>query len=97
MKNKSYIGISLIILVFGILVVPKIVDRVKNNDIVKDDRLNVQSTHSESGLIKIGAAPSFSLTDQNNKTITNETYNNKVYVLEFFFFYLSYHLSENEC
>ena len=85
MKNKSYIGISLIILVFGILVVPTIVERIKNNDVVKDDRLNVQSTHVESGLVKIGPAPSFSLTDQNNQTITNETYDGKVYVLEFFF------------
>lgn len=85
MKNKSYIGISLIILVFGILVVPKIVDRIKTNDVVKDDRLNVQSTHVESGLVKIGPAPDFSLTDQNNKNITNQSYKGKVYVLEFFF------------
>jgi protein SCO1/2 len=84
-KNKSYIGISLIILVFGILVVPKIVDTVKRNDIVKSDRLNVQTSHAASGLVKIGPAPSFSLTNQSNKNITNETYNGKVYVLEFFF------------
>ena len=85
MKNKSYIGISLIILVFGILVVPKIVDRVKNNDVIKDDRLNVQSNHKESDLVKIGSAPDFSLTNQDNKTITNASYEGKVYVLEFFF------------
>jgi protein SCO1/2 len=85
MKNKSYIGISLIILVFGILVVPKIVDRVKNNDIVKDDRLNVQSTSVQSDLVKIGPVPEFTLTNQNNKTITNESYDGKVYVVEFFF------------
>lgn len=85
MKNKSYIGISLIILVFGILVVPKIVDRVQNNDVVKSDRLNVQTNHVESGLVKIGAAPSFELTNQDSKTITNNSYAGKVYVLEFFF------------
>jgi protein SCO1/2 len=85
MKNKSYIGISLIILVFGILVVPKIVDRVKNNDIVKDDRLNVQSTSVQSDLVKIGPVPEFTLTNQNNNTITNESYDGKVYVVEFFF------------
>lgn len=85
MKNKSYIGISFIILLFGILVVPKIIDRVKNNDVVKSDRLNVQNNHVESGLVKIGAAPKFSLTNQNNKTITNADYKGKVYVLEFFF------------
>lgn len=85
MKNKSYIGISFIILLFGILVVPKIIDRVKNDDVVKSDRLNVQNNHVESGLVKIGTAPKFSLTNQNNKTITNADYKGKVYVLEFFF------------
>lgn len=85
MKNKSYIGISFIILLFGILVVPKIIDRVKNNDVVKSDRLNVQSNHVESGLVKIGSVPKFTLTNQDNETVSNETYAGKVYVLEFFF------------
>lgn len=85
MKNKSYIGISFIVLVFGILVVPTILNRIKSNDVVKSDRLNVQTTHIKSNLVKIGAAPDFSLTDQNNQLITNETYAGKVYVLEFFF------------
>ncbi|WP_026978834.1 SCO family protein [Flavobacterium tegetincola] len=85
MKNKSYIGISLIILVFGILIVPKIVDRVKSGDITESDRLNVQTTQVKSDLVKIGPAPSFSLTDQHKNTITNESYAGKVYVLEFFF------------
>lgn len=85
MKNKSYIWVSLIILIFGILVVPKIVDRVKNNEIVKGDRLNTVNSHKESGLIKIGPAPKFILTDQNNKQVSNSTYAGKVYVLEFFF------------
>ena len=85
MKNKSYIGISLIILVFGILVVPTIVERIKDGDVVKGDRLNVQTSHKKSDLVKIGPAPEFSLTNQNNETISNETYEGKVYVLEFFF------------
>lgn len=85
MKNKSYIGISFIVLLFGILVLPKIIDRVKNNDVVKSDRLNVQTSHVESGLVTIGSAPKFSLINQENKTISNENYAGKVYVLEFFF------------
>lgn len=85
MKNKSYIGISLIILIFGIIFVPKLIEKVKNNDVVKSDRLNVQTSRVESDLVKIGAAPSFSLTNQDGKTITNESYKGKVYVLEFFF------------
>ena len=85
MKNKSYIGISLVILVFGIWAVPKIMKSYEDNGIVKGDRLNVVTSHKESNLVKIGPAPKFSLTDQNSKTITNADYDGKVYVLEFFF------------
>ncbi len=87
MKNKSYIGTAFIILVFGILVVPKIVDRIKNNDIIKNDRLSKTdgSTAVKSDLFTIGKAPQFSLTDQNKQTVSNQTYAGKVYVLEFFF------------
>lgn len=68
MKNKSYIGISFIVLIFGIWAVPKIVDKFKKSD-----------------LVEIGAVPSFELTDQNGKTITDKDYKGKVYVVEFFF------------
>lgn len=87
MKNKSYIGISFIILVFGIYAIPKIINRIKNNDIVKTDRLNIESKRetTEDLLKTIGAVPSFSLTNQNGETITNKDYLGKVYVVEFFF------------
>ncbi len=35
MKNKSYIGISFIILIFGIYAIPKIIDKFKGNDLVE--------------------------------------------------------------
>jgi protein SCO1/2 len=87
MKNKSYIGISFIILVFGIIFIPKIIDRIKNNDVTKIDRLNTsgQSETSIDLLMKIGPAPKFSLTNQNGETITNDNYKEKVYLVEFFF------------
>ncbi|MFE3866797.1 SCO family protein [Flavobacterium sp. LS2P90] len=87
LKNKSYIGISFIILLFGIYAVPKIVERIQNNDVVKGDRLDqIGSTAKEDGkLVKIGPAPKFELVNQDNKKITNDTYKGKVYVLEFFF------------
>ena len=86
-KNKSYIGISFIILIFGIYAVPKIVERIKNDKVVQGDRLDsVNPATADLGqLIKIGPAPKFELTNQDKKTITNETYKGKVYVLEFFF------------
>ncbi|MBP6759655.1 MAG: SCO family protein [Flavobacterium sp.] len=87
LKNKSYIGISFVILVFGIYAFPKIVDRFQNNDIVKGDRLDkVSNSAIENGSMeKIGPAPKFELMNQDNAKITNETYKGKVYVLEFFF------------
>jgi protein SCO1/2 len=87
LKNKSYIGISFIILLFGIYAVPKIIDRMQNNDVVKGDRLDkvAGSKNDDSKLVKIGPAPKFELVNQDNKKITNETYKGKVYVLEFFF------------
>lgn len=69
MKNKySYIGISFIILIFGIWAVPKIVQKFQKSD-----------------LVTIGTVPSFELTSQNGKTITDKDYLGKVYVIEFFF------------
>ncbi|MEO8253208.1 MAG: SCO family protein [Flavobacterium sp.] len=86
-KNKSYIGISFVILIFGIYAVPKIITRIQNSDVVKADRLDKVSanSNSESTLVKIGPAPKFELTNQDNKIINNDSYKGKVYVLEFFF------------
>lgn len=87
LKNKSYIGISFIILIFGIYAVPKIVERIMNDKVVQGDRLDRVNpiTANEDQLIKIGPAPKFELINQDNQKITNESYKGKVYVLEFFF------------
>lgn len=86
-KNKSYIGISFIILIFGIYAVPKIIERLKSNEVVKGNRLDKVSNSSTENqkLLKIGPAPKFELVNQDNSKVTNETYKGKVYVLEFFF------------
>jgi protein SCO1/2 len=86
-KNKSYIGISFIILIFGIYAVPKIVSRIQNNEIVKGDRLDLVTGGNNvvEKLTKIGPAPEFELVNQDNVKISNDTYKGKVYVLEFFF------------
>ncbi len=86
MKNKSYIGISFIILVFGIIFIPKIIDRIKDGSVVKNDRMSLSNEIvKEDGLIKIGPVPKFELTDQNNAKISDKSYLGKVYVIEFFF------------
>src|SRR5690606_28501999 len=82
MKKYSYIVISFVILVFGIVIIPKIVDSFKTDSIVKNDRLN---RSAEKELVTIGKAPKFSFTNQNNETITNDFYTGKVYLVEFFF------------
>lgn len=87
-KNKSYIGISFIVLIFGIYAVPKIVERIKNDDIVKGNRLDnvgAKNSKEDAKLLTIGKAPKFELTNQDNAKVSNETYKGKVYVLEFFF------------
>lgn len=87
-KNKSYIGISFVVLIFGIYAVPKIVNRIQNGEVVKGNRLdNVGSKNAkEDGkLLTIGPAPKFELTNQDGVKVSNETYKGKVYVLEFFF------------
>ncbi len=87
-KNKSYIGISFIVLIFGIYAVPKIVDRIKDGEVVKGNRLDnvgLKSSKSDAKLLTIGPAPKFELTNQDNAKVSNQTYKGKVYVLEFFF------------
>jgi len=82
MKNKAYIGISFIILVFGILVIPKIIDRFKEGKVVENDRLNVTQ---KSDLFEFDSAPKFSFANQNNEVLTEDFYKGKVYLVEFFF------------
>jgi len=92
--NYSYIGIAFIVLVFGIIFIPKIVYRVSNNDVSRkesrSDQLKEQ-TSRKSDLFFISnngenrKVPDFSFVNQNGKTITNKDYDGKVYVIEFFF------------
>ncbi|MGB3773817.1 MAG: SCO family protein [Leeuwenhoekiella sp.] len=94
-RKQTYIGIAVIVLIFGVLTIPKIFERIKNGDIVDNDRLNVASIKKEEGssselsYIKINEkdrrVPSFELVNQNGDTITDKDYRGKVFVVEFFF------------
>ena len=95
MKNYSYVGISLVILIFGIIFIPKIVDRINDDEVVSSDRLNqkrktVSKDTAEplSYIVLDGEkkkAPQFEFVNQNGDTISNEDYKGKVYLVEFFF------------
>lgn len=86
-KNKSYIGISFVILLFGIWAIPKIVDRLQKGTVVDGERLDMVSGkgNATNELVNIGPAPKWTLTNQENQKVSNTDYNGKVYVLEFFF------------
>ncbi|RNC84306.1 MAG: SCO family protein [Winogradskyella sp.] len=98
--NYSYIGIAFIILVFGIIFIPRIIDRLSNSDVTRDEsrsksvttKTTTSSKKNTSDLVYIPdgtggnrKVPAFSFTDQNGTTITNEDYLGKVYLVEFFF------------
>ncbi len=97
--NYSYIGISFIILLFGIIFIPKIIDRISNKDINRIDEsrsggvvVNSSKTSdkkSDIGYLIINdqpkKVPEFSFTNQDGKIITNKDYLGKVYVVDFFF------------
>ncbi|MGO1752649.1 MAG: SCO family protein [Psychroflexus sp.] len=74
MKKYSYVGISLVVLIFGIWVV---------------NEYNSRNESEELGYIIVNGekkkVPNFELINQDKETITNADYKDKVYVIEFFF------------
>ena len=85
MKNKSYIWVSFIVLVFGIIFIPKIVNRVKNGEITDSDRHEIGKKIDNEKLLTVGKVAPFEFINQNGDTINNSNYDGKVYVVEFFF------------
>ena len=86
MPNLKYVGLFLIIIIFGILFIPKIIDRVSSNTIVQSNR--TQSAEPLSYIVLNGKSkkvPSFAFTNQDNLFISNEDFLGKVYIAEFFF------------
>ena len=94
MSKLKYVGLFLVILIFGILFIPKIIDRVKNDTIVQDGRsksgepLQYITLNGEAKSV-----PEFTFLNQDSLFISNEDFKGKVYVAEFFFLSLI-HISE---
>ena len=89
MKNKKYIGLLVIIVVFAIWFVPKIKNRVESSRVVDSNRTTEISQSSKLSFIKLNGesrkVPEFIFTNQDNRFISNEDFLGKVYVAEFFF------------
>ncbi len=86
-SNYSYIWVSLIILIFGIIFVPRIIDRLKEGATVDINRIS-ESKDILSYVTLNGEkrkVPDFSFFNQDSLVITNKDYLGKVYVVEFFF------------
>ncbi|TDS19208.1 protein SCO1/2 [Maribacter caenipelagi] len=90
-KKYTYVWVSLIVLIFGIIVVPKIVDRLSSGSVVENDRLNVSGKNSSDklGYILLDGkrrkVPAFEFINQDSVVVSNKDYLGKVYVVDFFF------------
>lgn len=87
LKNKTYIGIAAIVLIFGIWAVPKIVDRMSANRVVSGERLdNVSGKgRKNEGLLTIGKTPSYTFLSHRGGEFSSKEMQGKVHVIEFFF------------
>ncbi len=89
-KNKyTYVWVSLIVLIFGIISIPRIVDRIKEGTVVTNDRMNKKNASDPLSFViadgKKRSVPAFEFINQDSLLITNNDYHGKVYLVEFFF------------
>jgi len=86
MKNYRYVGSIILLIVFGLLFIPKIIDRVVNNTQVETNR---SVPARPMAYIKLNGkakkVPEFLMLNQDSLLIGNEDFRGKVYLVEFFF------------
>ena len=85
----------MVILIFGIIFVPKIIDRITNDDVTRSESRSKQVSNQmeiageELAYLVINDEKKkimpFSFTNQDGQVITNKDYEGKVYLVEFFF------------
>ena len=94
MINKRNILIIILLLVFGLVFVPRIIDRVKNNDISRSESRSIKLDNFEKNIKPLPyllmnnerkKVPEFNFVNQNGELVTNNDYIGKVYIVEFFF------------
>lgn len=86
MRRYSYIAVAFVVLVFGIIFIPRIINRFQQSSMVDTNRLSAPMPLS---FIELNGerkrVPDFVFTNQDERLISNEDYLGKVYVIEFFF------------
>ncbi|MBC2838790.1 SCO family protein [Robiginitalea sp. SC105] len=88
-RNYHYIWVGAVILVFGAIFVPKIMDRLGQGEVVERDRMSSEAASPPLEYITLNGerrkVPSFALINQDSLLITDADYRGKVWVAEFFF------------
>jgi protein SCO1/2 len=86
MNNYRYVGLIIIVIVFGLLFIPKIIDRVASNTQVESNR---SVPAKPLAYIKLNGeakkVPQFLMLNQDSLMIGNEDFKGKVHLAEFFF------------
>ena len=94
MINKRNILIIILLIVFGLVFVPRIIDRVKNNDISRSESRSLKLDNFEKNIEPLPyllmnnerkKVPEFNFFNQNGELVSNNDYIGKVYIVEFFF------------
>jgi len=90
MKNKyTYVWVSLVILVFGIIFIPRIIERLKSDTVVENDRISIKDNSGDLAFVMLNGkkrkVPSFEFLNQDSLLISDKDYEGKVFVVEFFF------------
>lgn len=89
MKKNLTLTSIIIAIIFGFIFLPKIYTRLKSETIVDSSRTKEVSNESKLAFVKLNGearkVPDFIFKNQDNLYVSNEDYNGKVYVAEFFF------------
>ena len=87
MKNISF-GLIAVVLIFGVLFIPKIIKKISEKNVVTSNR-TIKPGYESLDYIKLDGVkrkvPEFAFLNQDSIYITNEDFLGKVYVAEFFF------------
>lgn len=88
-KKHTYVWVSLIILIFGIITIPRIIDRLKGGTVVENDRMNIKDNSGDLAFVMLNGkkrrVPSFEFLNQDSLLISDKDYEGKVFVAEFFY------------